>query len=65
MYKSSVESKKGINALQRCSVENQKGAIARLCTAIALFWLEGRYRKTLYIQQLRPSGSEQNMVEQH
>ena len=45
---SSAEGKKGINAFQRCSVENQKGAIARLCTAIAAFWLEGHYHQTLY-----------------
>ena len=35
---SSAESKKGTNAVQKCSVQNQKGAIARLCTAIASFW---------------------------
>ena len=27
LYKSSVESQKGIIAVQRCSIENQKGAI--------------------------------------
>ena len=43
-----AESKEGIKAVQRCSVENQKGTIARLCTAIAPFRLEGRYRQTLY-----------------
>ena len=31
---SSAESQKGINAFQRDSVENQKDAIARLCTAV-------------------------------
>ena len=47
-HKSSAENKKSINAVQRCSVQNRKGAIASLCTAIAPFWLEGRYRQTLY-----------------
>ena len=47
-YKSSAESKKGINAVQRCSVQNQKAAIARLCVAIMPFWLERCYRQTLY-----------------
>ena len=27
MYSSSIESQKGINAVQTCSVENQKGVI--------------------------------------
>ena len=35
---SSAESKKGINAVQRCSIENQKGVIATLRTAIVPFW---------------------------
>ena len=35
---SSAESKKGINAVQRCSVENQKGAIAVQSVAIVPFW---------------------------
>ena len=33
----SAESKKDINAVQRCSVENQKGAIAVQRLAIAAF----------------------------
>ena len=41
-----AESQKGVNAVQRCSVENQKGAITnfhhRLCTAITPFWLLNR-----------------------
>ena len=45
---SSAESKKGITLVQRCSIQNQKGAITRLCTAIVPFWLEGRYRQSLY-----------------
>ena len=28
VYKSSVESQKDVNAVHRCSIENQKGAIA-------------------------------------
>ena len=45
-YNSSAESKKGLNAVQRCSVQNQKGAVARLCTTIAPCSLEGRNRQT-------------------
>ena len=40
---SSVESQKGIIADQRCSIENQKGAIAILCTAIAPFWFSSEH----------------------
>ena len=36
---SSAENMKGVNAVQRCSVEAQKGHCRhRLCTAIAPFW---------------------------
>ena len=44
----SAEGKKGINDVQRCSIQNQKGTITRLCTVIAAFCLEGRYHQTLY-----------------
>ena len=62
MSNSSAESKKGINAVQRYSVKNQKGAIARLCTAIAPY-LVRRALLLDFVQQLRPSGSQRNMVE--
>ena len=38
IYTSSYESQKGAFNIQRRSVENQKGTIARLCTAIVPFW---------------------------
>ena len=35
-----AENQKGINAIQQCAIENQKGDYChRLCTAIAPFWL--------------------------
>ena len=60
-----AESKKGINAVQRCSFQNQKGAVARLCTAIAPFCLYRRVLSPDFVQQLCPSGSQRNMVEKH
>ena len=36
----SAESQKGVNAIETCSIENQKGAIAnKHCTIIVPFWL--------------------------
>ena len=46
---SSFESQKGINAVQICCIENQKGANAN---AVQSLW------------QYSPSGSQQNIVEQ-
>ena len=43
----SVESQKGTITIQRCSVDNQKGAITRLCTAIAPFWFSTNIFKYL------------------
>ena len=38
-HNTSAESQKGINAVQRCSVENKKGSITRLHTATTPFWV--------------------------
>ena len=49
---SSAESQKGINAIEWCSVENQNGAVATLCTVIAPFWLstDNRCMYIVYIK---------------
>ena len=39
---SSAESQKGFTAVQ-CSIENQKGVVTRLCTAIAPFWFSMKH----------------------
>ena len=52
----SAENKKSINAVQQCSVENQKGAMIlyRLGVAIAPFWFLTEHR---YIE-ITPFGSQ-------
>ena len=43
-----LRARRALTLVQRCFVQNQKGANTKLCTAIAPFWLEGCYRQTLY-----------------
>ena len=52
---SSVESQKGIIAVQRCCVDNQKGAIAVHTTSVAI--APYLHRKIFELQN-RPSGFE-------
>ena len=53
---SSAESQKGINAVQWCSIENQKSTIAiDFCTAIAPFWFWIEHLWTTIIRGVRAS----------
>ena len=63
-FTSLAESKKGIKVFQRRSVENQKGVNYRQTLYSNCTLLISRVLSWDFAQQLRPSGSQQNMAEQ-